>query len=172
MILNVAVWINGLYINRERGMDIITAVPLFVTGAFLLLGWYKTSLIFQPTKSQRWKFILSVFLVNYLVLYLIYLISDIIFWEAIDLLSMPGILLTILLGLFITGFILSWKYELFAGMFFILWYLLVLFSQMRYEEILHRGPYILLGITILLHGILYLYYALRIKPLEKRLMAD
>jgi len=171
MILNVAVWINGLYINRERGMDIILSVPLLVTGAFLLKSWYKNSGIYRSAKSRRWKFILRALLINYLVLYFIYMISDIIFWEAIDLLSMPGILLTILLGLFITGFILSWKYELFAGIFFILWYILVLFSQLHYAEILHRGPYMILGIIILLHGILYLYYALRIKPMGKRIMA-
>ena len=164
MILNIAVWINGLFIHRERGMDIILSLPLLFIGAFLLLKWYKTSMISQPTKSQRWKFMLRVLLVNYLVLYFIYMISDIIFWAAIDFLSVPGILLPVLLGLFITGFILSWEYELYAGIFFLLWYFFVLFSQLRYEEILYRGPYILLGITILIHGILYLCYHFRIKP--------
>ena len=163
MILNAAVWINGLFIHRERGMDIILSLPLLFLGAFLLPGWYKTSIISQPTKSQRWKFMLSGLLINYLVLYFIYMISDIIFWAAIDLLSPPGIFLPVLLGLFVTGFILSWKYELYAGIFFIIWYFLVVFSQLRYEEILHRGPYLLLGITVFIHGILYLYYSFRIK---------
>jgi hypothetical protein len=35
LILNTAIWINGLFIHRERGMDIVIAVPLFVIGAFL-----------------------------------------------------------------------------------------------------------------------------------------
>lgn len=166
MILNAGIWIDGLFIHRERGMDIVFAVPLFILGAFLLLGWYKTSMISQPTKSQRWKFILSVLLINYLVLYFIYMISDIIFWAAIDFLSVPGILLPVLLGLFITGFILSWEYELYAGIFFLLWYFLVLFSQLRYGEILYRGPYMMLGITVFIHGIFYLYYHFRIKPKE------
>ncbi len=157
MILNAAVWINGLYIHRERGMDIVSSLPLLFIGAFLLLKWYKTSVKSQPTKSQRWKFMLSVLLINYLALYFIYMISDIIFWDAIDFLSVPGIFLPVLLGLFITGFILSWKYEFYAGIFFIIWYFLVVFSQLRYEEILHRGPYMLLGITLFIHGILYLY---------------
>lgn len=170
MILNAAIWINGLFINRNRGMDVILAVPLFITGAFLLSGWYKTSMISQPTKSLRWKFMLSILLINYLVLYFIYMISDIIFWAALDFLSVPGIFLPVLLGLFVTGFILSWKYELYAGIFFILWYFLVVFSQLQYSEILHRGPYMLIGITIFIHGILYLYYSVRIKPTEKQIL--
>lgn len=163
MILNAAIWINGLFIHRERGMDIVSAVPLLYIGAFLLLGWYRTSVKPQPSKSQRWKFMLSVLLINYLTLYLIYMISDIIFWAAIDLLAVPGIFLPVLLGLFVTGFILSRNYELYAGIFFIFWYFLVVFSQLAYEEILHRGPYLLLGITVFIHGILYLYYSARIK---------
>ncbi|OFY73043.1 MAG: hypothetical protein A2V46_11825 [Bacteroidetes bacterium RBG_19FT_COMBO_42_7] len=166
MILNAGIWINGLFIHRERAMEIVWAMPLLLIGAFLLTGWYKTTGISQIKKSQKWKFTLSVLLVNYLVLYLIYMISDIIFWTAIDLLSIPGILLPLLLGIFIMGFMLSWKYEMYAGLFFLLWYFLILFAQIRYSEILHRGPYILLGITILIHGILYLYYYTRIKPTE------
>jgi len=164
MILNIGIWINGLFINRERGMDIILALPLLIVGVFLILWWYKTSRTYNSTKAQRWKFILSVLLINYVILYFIYLISDVIFWAAIDFLSIPGIILPSLLGIFITGSVLSWKYEFYAGVFFLLWYFLVLFSQLRYAEILHRGPYMLLGITIFLHGILYLYYHFKIKP--------
>ena len=166
MILNTGIWINGLFIHRERGMNIVLAVPVLLIGVFLFLGWYKGSREPKPVKSQNWKFALSVMLVNYLVLYFIYMISDMIFWAAINLLAIPGIILPILLGLFITGFILSWKHELFAGIFFLLWYILVIFGQFRYNEILHRGPYILLGITIFIHGILYLYYHFRIKSKE------
>lgn len=166
MILNSALWINGLFIHRERGADIVFAVPLFVTGAFLLPAWHKTSMISPPSQSRRWKFMLTVFLINYLVLYFIYMISDILFLAAIDFLSIPGIFLPVLLGLFVTGFFLSWKDELYAGIFFMLWYILLLFSQLRYMEILHRGPYMILGITIFIHGILYLYYHFRIKSAE------
>jgi hypothetical protein len=104
-----------------------------------------------------------VLLVNYVVLYFIYMISDIIFWAAIDFLSIPGIILPSLLGIFITGLILSWKHEFYAGVFFLLWYFLVIFGQLRYEEILHRGPYMFLGVPILLHGVFYLYYHFRFK---------
>ena len=166
MILNTGIWINGLFIHREREMDIILAVPVLLIGVFLFLGWYKESREPRPVKSQNWKFALSVLLVNYLVLYLIYMISDLLFRAAIDLLSVPGIILPLLLGLFITGFILSWKHELYAGIFFLLWYFLIIFGQFRYRELLHRGPCMLLGITIFIHGILYLYYHFRIIPKE------
>ncbi len=166
LILNTGIWINGLFIHRQRGMDIILAVPLFIIGTFLLRGWYKTYGAAQTTKPQRWKFILSVLLINYLVLYFIYMIADIIFSPAIDFLSIPGIILPLLLGLFITGSILTWKHEFYAGVFFIIWYFLVLFGQFRYAEILNRGPYIILGISIFLHGIFYIYYFFRIKAKE------
>ena len=103
MILNAAIWINGLFIHRERGMDIVSAVPLLYIGAFLLLGWYKTSVKPQPSKSHRWKFMLSVLLINYLVLYFIYMISDIIFWAAIDFLGIPGNLSSCSSGSFYNG---------------------------------------------------------------------
>jgi len=144
-------------------MDIVLAVPLLVIGAFLLLGWYINSRTSKSTKPQRWRFILILLLINYMLLYFIYMVSDIIFWEAIDFLSIPGILLPSLLGIFITGFILSWRHEFYAGVFFLLWYFLVLIGQLRFEEILHRGPYMFLGVTILLHGVLYLYYHFRVK---------
>jgi hypothetical protein len=163
MILNAGIWINGLFINRESGTDIIWALPLLLIGAFILHGWYKETQVIQTTESRKWKFILSTLLINYLILYFIYIISDIIFQAAIDLLSVPGILLPVLLGIFITGFILSWGYEFYSGIFFLLWYVLILFAQFRYSEILQRGPYILIGITIFVHGILYIYYHYRIK---------
>jgi len=164
MVLNPGIWINGLFINRERGMDTVLAVPLLVASVFLLLGWYKKASAIPAKKPERWKFILGVLLVNYAVLYLIYAIADIIYSDAIDFLSLPGVILPLLLTLFIMGFILSWKHELYAGIFFLLWYFLVLFGSFRYNEIMHRGPHIIFGIVIFLHGIFYLIYYIRIKP--------
>lgn len=166
MILNLGIWINGTLINIKRGMDTLFAVPLLFTGAFLLLGGYKNAGAVLATKPQKWKFILSVLLINYAVLYLLYMISDIIYHDALDFLSTPGIILPVLLGLFITGFLLSWKHELYAGVFFLLWYFLVLYGSFKYVEIMSRGPHMQFGIVIFLHGIFYLYYYFRIKPME------
>lgn len=163
LILNVGIWINGLLINLERGMDIIVAVPLLIAGAFLILGWYKNAGTIPSSKPQRWKFILNLLLINYAVLYIIYIAGEFIYSNAIDFMNMPGVLLPLLLGLFIMGFIYSWINELHAGIFFLLWYFLALFGQLKYNEILDRGPYFIIGITIFVQGILYLVYYFSIK---------
>ncbi len=164
MILNLGIWINGCIIHIERGTDTAFSLLFLIPGAFLLLGWYKSTRATPAAKHQMWKFILNILLINYAVLYLIYIISDIKFHEAIDFLSIPGIILPVLLGNFIMGFILSWKHELYAGIFFLLWYFLVLYGSFQYVEIMSRGPYMQFGIVIFFHGIFYLYYYFRIKP--------
>jgi hypothetical protein len=163
MIINLGIWINGLILHIERGMDSALALFFLVPGAFLILGWYKSTRTFPVTRRQSWKFILNTLLINYAVLYFIYLISDLIYHESIDLLSIPGIILPALLGIFIMGFILSWKYELYAGILFLLWYSLVLFGSFRYGEIMARGPHMHFGIVIFVHGILYIYYFFRFR---------
>ncbi|MCU0462832.1 MAG: hypothetical protein MUF36_12620 [Bacteroidales bacterium] len=163
LILNVGIWINGLIITIERGMDIILATPILIAGAFLLLGWYKKARTLPTSKPQRWRFILNLLLINYAVLYMIYVAGELIHSSAIDFLNLPGIMLPLLMALFIMGFILSWKYENYAGIFFLLWYILAWFSQLRYAEIRDRGPYVFIGITIFIQGILYLVYYFRIK---------
>lgn len=155
LILYLWIWINGLFIHRDTVAEIILDVPLLVIGAFMLLSWYKTSSLSKPTKPQRRKFILRVFLINYCILYIVYMISDIIYSDAINFLNLPGIILPVLLGLFAMGFILSWKNEKYAAFFFFAWYLLLVISSFTYSEIVNRGPYVVIGITILVQGILY-----------------
>jgi hypothetical protein len=163
LILNLGIWINGCIIHIERGMDTVFSLFFLVPGAFLLLGGYKNTRSIPFTKHQRWKFILNILLINYAVLYIIYIASDLIYHESIDFMSIPGIILPFLLGIFIMGFILSWKHELYAGIFFLLWYSLVLFGSFRYVEIMARGPHMHFGIVIFIHGILYIYYYFRFR---------
>jgi hypothetical protein len=164
LFIYTGLWINGMFINRPRGTDIMLGLPLLVGGAFLILGWYRSTRLPYPSRSREWKFILGLLMVSYLVFYLMYIISETVFWSAIDLMSIPGIILPLLLGLFLTAFILSWKNEFAAGICLILWYALVLFGQFRYTELLQRGPYLLIGIILFIHGILYLAYHYRIRP--------
>jgi hypothetical protein len=167
MVLNILIWINSLLLHREeRGMDVIPALLLLYAGSFLLLAWHMRPGTGKPYKPKRWRFILSLILFNYGVCYLIYIVSDVLYSPSIDLLSMPGILLPILLCLFIVGFILTWEHELYAGVFFLLWYFLVLYGSFKYVEIMSRGPHMQFGIVIFLHGTLYLFYYFRIKPKE------
>lgn len=162
-ILNILIWINSMLLHRnERGLDTIYSLPLLIAGAFLLLGWYKRSRPKLTTKSQKWKFVLNTLLINYAVCYLIYMISDLLYSPSIDLLSLPGFILPALFSVFVMGFILAWEHELYAGVFFILWYALVLFGSFQYFEIMNRGPHMQFGIVILIHGVLYLAYYFRI----------
>lgn len=166
LIVNLGIWINGMILNIEKGLDTIWSILLLPAGAFMLLGWYKNSGAGRGLKHRKWKFVLTALLVNYAVLYLLYIISDQLYHDAIDLLSLPGIILPILLGIFVIGFILSWKNELHSGMFFLMWYGLVLYGSFRYGEIMARGPHIQFGIVILIQGIFYIIYHIWIKPAE------
>jgi hypothetical protein len=163
LFLNILIWIRGLIIDISHGMDAITAVPLLVAGVFLISAYYRSIGSSKPLKAQRWKFILTLFLINYLLLYIIYIIGELIFSVAIDFMSLPGIILPVLLSLFVIGFILSWRHEFYAGIFFLIWYSLTIYGQLQYHELLHRGPYILIGLSILVHGILYIVFHFKIK---------
>lgn len=163
MVLNVGIWINGLFIHRGDGMDLVLAVPLLFLGAVSLLGWYKNSRISPPTLQQQWKFVLHVLLLNYFLLYGLYMAQDIMYSDPIDFFTMPGILFPVLLGLFLAGTILSWKWELYAGVFFLLWYGVVIWGTLGFFEFSNRGPHILFGVVILLQGAFYLNYHFRLK---------
>ena len=38
MVINTGIWINGLFIDREREMDIIGALPFYMQYPFLFLA--------------------------------------------------------------------------------------------------------------------------------------
>jgi hypothetical protein len=156
-----------MLLNRhERGMDTIYSLPLLIAGVFLLLGRFKRSGQKLTTKSREWKFVLNSLLINYAVCYLIYIISDLLFSPSIDLLRLPGIILPALLSVFSMGLLLAWRHEVYAGVFFLVWYALVIYGSFKYSEIMSRGPHMQFGIVIFLHGILYFYYHFRIKTKE------
>jgi hypothetical protein len=50
------------------------ALPLLFMGAFLLAIYINKGSV-QPTKAGKWKFILSLLLINYAVLYLLFVAS-------------------------------------------------------------------------------------------------
>ncbi|HOW25013.1 MAG TPA: hypothetical protein PK711_05020 [Bacteroidales bacterium] len=164
LVLNMGVWINGVFINRGDGMDLILAVPLLFLGAVSLLGWYKNRQSPPPAKQQQWKFILRVLLINYILLYGLYMAQDFMYSDPIDFLTIPGVLFPVLLGLFLAGTILSWKWELYAGIFFLIWYGVVIWGTFGFFEFYNRGPHFLFGVVILLQGIFYLNYHFRIRP--------
>ncbi len=161
--LNTGIWIYCFFINRPYALSIVTALPLLYVGALLLLNWYKGRGLSRPSKSENRRFFLRVLGINYGILYLICVVQDVVYGDAIDLLSLPGIILPFLMGVYIMGLILSWNRELYPGIFFLLWYFVLLYGSFKYHEILNRGPYILFGIVVLVNGILFLTYDFKIK---------
>lgn len=168
MLWNAGVWIYALFLFRESdsAMFCIIAVPVLVIGSLLLLRWYKTTREPAPSDQQKWKFILRVLLINYAVLYAITIVSELASGKSFAYLSLPFLLLPLLLLTFIAGFLLSWKNELYAGLIFLLWYVVIIFGNVAYAEFLDSGPWIIFGVPILLHGIFYIKNHFKFKGLK------
>ncbi|HOU03038.1 MAG TPA: hypothetical protein PLL94_13315 [Bacteroidales bacterium] len=166
MIWNAGIWAYGLFLNRHQdgGMFCVMAVPVLVLGTLLILRWYKSSVSPQPSVQQQWKFILRVLLINYLVLYIIVVISEITNGKHTDYFSLPYILFPMLLLIFCTGFILSWKREFLAGLLFIFWYAILTLGSVTSFEFRGSGPWILFGVPILLQGLFYIKNHFQYKP--------
>jgi hypothetical protein len=159
MVWNACVWIYDIYLtrdNKDSGMLCIMAVPILVIGAFLLLQWYKTSREPQPSNQQKWRFILRVLLINYLVLYAIVVFTELAGGKPLDYFSIPFILFPLLLLVFLVGFALSWKSEFLAGLIFLLWYAIMLYGSFTYSEFNNSGPWNFFGFPIFLQGLFYI----------------
>jgi hypothetical protein len=68
--------------------------------------------------------------------------------------------------LFLAGVALSYRKEFLAGIIFLVWYLIIAFGSVLYLDIYNTGRWFVFGLTILLHGILYIVYHFhfKIKP--------
>jgi hypothetical protein len=165
MIWNAGVWIYNLCLYREDDGSIFMGVPIIVIGALLLLENYKTTQATVPSEQQQWKYVLPVLLLNYAVLYGIVILSELSSGKGVDYFSLPYIIFPLLLLIFLVGFLLSWKRELFAGLIFLFWCVVYILGSIVYPEILKAGPWIICGIPILFQGIFYIknHYEFRTK---------
>jgi hypothetical protein len=152
-------WIIDLYFGGYGGFGVILGVPVLVFGVLFIIGGYKTKKDPPLTKSQQWKIALRLLVTNYTILYLIFIIKD---SGKPDLLIWPGVILFGLLAIYLIGFILSWKWELIAGILFIIWYA-CLFLPVIGPIFFYIGPVKLFGLPVLIQGILYLYYRFSFK---------
>ncbi|MEN8116101.1 MAG: hypothetical protein ABFS16_03940 [Bacteroidota bacterium] len=160
MIWNAVIWISDLYLNRpEQDYSMLSAIASYFMfiGAFFLLEWYKTSKAAVPSQQQQWKFILRVLLINYVVLYSIVVFSELSVGEPVNYLSFPFVIYPLLLLIFLVGFLLSWKKELFAGYIFLFWFAILIVANIAFSEILHLGGWAAFGLPILLQGIFYIF---------------
>lgn len=159
----VLIWALGLFFWPDADMVMLLAVPIMVIGVFLNRKNYLKHNNYTPGTQKDWKYTLQLFLHNYVILYLIVVVSDLLHAKNFDYLSMPFILFPLLLVLFIAGVALSYRKELIAGIIFLVWYIIVIFGSVSYYDFYNKGPWFVFGITILLHGILYLVYHFKFK---------
>lgn len=168
------VWILDLYIigdlsDTDSGYASLTLWPVLLIGVFFLLEWFKSSKTIPPTKQQRWKFVLRTLLINYAVLYLILVFAELSgatsVKQQIDYSSLPHILNPPLLLIFIAGFVVSWKWELFAGIIFLIWCAISVYAFFGFPGTYYSGPWGFCVLPILLQGIFYIknYYQFRSK---------
>lgn len=147
---------SSLFFHMKDDGGMFTGVPVMVIGAFFLLEWYKTSKATVPSKQQQWRFMLRVLLINYLVIYGIVVISELVSGNGIDYFSLPYNIFPLLLLIFLVGALLSWKKELLAGFIFLFWCLVFMLGAIAYPEILTGDPWIIFIIPILIQGIFYI----------------
>lgn len=151
----------------EAGMILILGFPVLVIGVLLNLKAYKASGEQKPTKQMQWKYALRLFLINYSLLYVITVVTALTSNNSHDYFSLPFVLFPILFIVFIAGFILSWKRDLLAGIIFIIWYGIIIFGSVTYFDFFNEGPWVLIGLPILLQGLFYIINHFRFKPIKK-----
>ncbi len=159
MVWNVLIWVDDLYLDRpEMDYSMISAMAscFMLIGAFFLLEWYKNSKETVPSQQQQWRFILRVLLINYAVLYFIVVFSELSVGESINYLRFPFVIYPLLLLIFLIGFLISWKKEIFAGYIFLFWFVLLILTNIVFSEIRTLGPWAAFGLPLLLQGIFYI----------------
>jgi hypothetical protein len=166
MVWNAFIWIFDLQltIGDDSGMISILTVPVMVIGALLYLEWYKNSRNTQQSVPYQWKFILRVLLINYGALYTIVVISELSSEKTYDYFSLPFILFPLMFLVFLIGFVFSWKWELQAGLIFLIWYAILFTGSVIYFEFRDSGPWIMFGVPIFLQGLFYIKNYLWYKP--------
>lgn len=158
LLWNAGMWILECFIvEKAGGFGIITGVPLLILGVFYIVGEYKTRKYPLPSEGQKMKITLTLFGITYTVLYLIWVISSFVPFQKTDLFIWPGIILTYLLAIYLTGFILSWRWELIAGILFVIWYIGLFIPDLQ-PIAYYIGPLRLFGLPVFIQGILLIYY--------------
>lgn len=162
-------WLMLMLFWPDAGMVLVLVFPILILAAFLIRDGYIKSNDLYKVKSYQQKLTLRVLVINYMAIYALIVFANIVpKWIGWDLptrvddlsvwnyTSFPGILLLFEFFFFILGFVILWKSELIAGFIFIVWYLIIVFLTLQYPKFANSGPYVLIGLTILVQGILYI----------------
>lgn len=166
----IGIWFCCFFLWPGSGMIILLAFPGWVLGILMHLSGFKSSCEPVPPAQVQWKFILRVLLLNYSLLYLIAMIYDLTDDKALNYFAMPFLLYPVLFIVFAAAFAFAWRKELIAGYLLVLWYLILLFGTIAYTLFSHQGPWILVGVVILIQGVFYIVYHYRYKrssPLQQ-----
>ena len=163
IVWNIGMWIvECFFVEKDGGWGIIFGVPLLILGVLFIVGEYKTRKDPPPTKSQLWNMALKLLVTTFTILYLVWVISSFIPNQETDLFIWPGVILTVLLAIYLIGFLLSWRWELIAGILFIIWYAGLYIPDLQ-PIAYFIGPLKFFGLPVFIQGILYLNYHYRFK---------
>ena len=177
---HLLIWIFSMMFWPDAGMALVMALPAMFIGVFFIRNWYKRNDERYKEGSKTLKLTLQILLINYALIYLVIVIShvspslfgvnypnsrtdELVTW---DYLSAPGLILLISLIIFMIGFVYSWKRELIAGILFLIWYILIVFTSFSYLEFSSSGPWFISGLVIFIQGVFYLlnFYKHRLDP--------
>ena len=158
MIWNAIVWLSDLYFFRAQDYSMLSALASYFMfcGAFFILQWYKTDKEKASLSELQWKFLFRVLLINYAILYLIVVFSEVTVGEPVNYWSFPLIIYPLMFLIFLIGFLISWKKELPAGYIFLFWFVILIYANVTYSEISTLGGWALFGFPLLIQGIFYI----------------
>lgn len=144
---------------------IVLSFPVLIIGVFMYQHSFVKATKNSLSKLQIKKHLLVVFMLNYVVLYAATAIPKL-FENFNKYIKQPFVIFPLLFSLFLISFVLSWKKELFAGIFLIIWYLVVFISSFTSDEIFNEAPTFAMGFALLIQGILFIKYSIQKKKLS------
>lgn len=162
------IWILSYFFWPGAGLVLVMSFPILLIGIFMYQNAFVKRIKNSSTKLKLEKHLLSVFMLNYAILYIVVAIPKLL-QNFTKYLEQPYLIFSLLLLVFLISFIFSWKKELFAGILLIIWYLIVIISSYTSSEIYNESPSFVMGLTLLIQGILFIKYDTKQKKLKTKL---
>lgn len=156
---NAGIWFEELFIVEHEGFYlIISGLPVIVLGTFFVLQGIEKRKGEKLTINEKWRESLTILTITFTVLYSLVIIQDLSSNLQISYIHSPGIFLILLIVVYAIGFILSWKYEFYAGITFIIWYIGVFILFKSDLVISNYGPWNFAGFVVFLNGYFFIRY--------------
>lgn len=163
------IWILELFfVEHEQFFLIISGLPIIAIGTLFVLAGVEKSKGNILSVKEKWKTMLSTITITFTILYSMVIIEDVSNNLQFSYSRAPGIFLILLAAVYIVGFILSWKHELYAGIAFILWYIGVFVLFKSDLVISNYGPWNFAGFVVFLNGYLFIRFGYQ-KLKQKRI---